>query len=151
MIHKVTNPKFLGVIVDYLNCTTHISMVSQKISKLCGLISRIRNTLDVKFKKLIYYGLIHPYLTDCFNVWSSAYPTNLKTLCRAQKRSVRPLSLLLLSRHIREILSMKNSASWQTNVSTRRHRCLRGNQENWWQVNNSGNFPAQWLSQSWRC
>ena len=26
------------------------------------IISRIRNLLDIKSKKLIYYGLIHPYL-----------------------------------------------------------------------------------------
>ena len=35
--------------------------------------------------------LIHPYRTYCINVWSSTYRTNLKTLCTAQKRSVRTL------------------------------------------------------------
>ena len=46
-------------------------MVSYKISKSCGIISRIRNTLDIKSKKNIYYRLIHPYLTYCINDWSS--------------------------------------------------------------------------------
>ena len=63
-------------------------MVSHKISKSYGIISRIRNTLDIKSKKNIYYSLIHPYLTYCINVWSSTYRTNFKTLCTAQKRSV---------------------------------------------------------------
>ena len=36
-------------------------------------ISRIRNTLDTKSKKMIYYSLIHPYLTYCINVWPSTY------------------------------------------------------------------------------
>ena len=49
---------------------------------------RIRNTLDIKSKRLIYNSLIHPYLTYCVNVWSSTYRTNLKMLCTAQKRSV---------------------------------------------------------------
>ena len=41
-----------GVIIDqHLNWKDHISMVSHKISKSCGIISRIRNTLDVKSKK----------------------------------------------------------------------------------------------------
>ena len=66
--------------------------------------SRIRNTLDIKSKKLIYYSVIHPYLTYCINVWSSTYLTNFKTLCTAQKRSV-VHSLLLLSSPIREISS----------------------------------------------
>ena len=63
-------------------------MVSHKISKSCDIISRIRNTLDIKSKKMIYYSLIHPYLTYCINLWSSTYRTNFKTLCTAQKRSV---------------------------------------------------------------
>ena len=79
---RVTKAKFLGVIVDqHLNWKDHISMVSHKISKPCGIISRIRNILDIKSKKMIYYSLIHPYLTYCINVWSSTYRTNLKTPC----------------------------------------------------------------------
>ena len=70
-IQRVTKAKFLGVIVDqYLNWKDHISMVSHKIFKSCGIISRIRNTLHIKSKKRIYYSLIHPYLTYCINVWS---------------------------------------------------------------------------------
>ena len=60
-IQRVTKAKFLGVIVDQqLNWKDHKSMVSHKISKSCGIISRIRNTLDMKCKILIYYSLIHP-------------------------------------------------------------------------------------------
>ena len=55
-IQRVTKAKLLGVIVDqHLNWKDHISMVSRKISKACGIISRIRNTLDIKSKKSIYY------------------------------------------------------------------------------------------------
>ena len=63
-IQRVTMGKFLGIIVNqHLNWKDHISMVSHKSSKSCGIISRIRNTLDIKSKKNIYYCLIHPYLT----------------------------------------------------------------------------------------
>ena len=48
----VTKGKFLGVIVDqHLNWKDNISMVSHKISKSRGIITRIRNTLDIKSKK----------------------------------------------------------------------------------------------------
>ena len=51
-MQRVTKAKLLGVIVDqHLNFKDHISMVSHKISKSCGIISRIRNTLDIKSKK----------------------------------------------------------------------------------------------------
>ena len=68
-----------------------MSMVSHKISTSCGIISRIRNTLDIKSIKMIYFSLMHHYLTNYINVLSSTYRTNLKTLCTAQKRSVRTL------------------------------------------------------------
>ena len=78
-------------------------MVSQKSSKSCGIISRIHNTLEIKSEKMIYYSLIHPYLTYCINVWSFTYRTNLKTLCTAQKRSVRPLFATAQQPHSRDI------------------------------------------------
>ena len=60
-IQRVINSKFLGVIVDqHLNWKDHISMVLHKISKSCGIISRIRNTLYIKSRILIYYSLIQP-------------------------------------------------------------------------------------------
>ena len=60
---RVTKAKFLVVIVDqHINWKDHISMVSHKIDKSCGLISRIRITLDIKSKKIIYYSLTHPYI-----------------------------------------------------------------------------------------
>ena len=61
------------------------------------------NTLDIKFKRLIYYSLIHPYLTYYVNVWSSTYRTNLKILCTAQKRSMRALFATAQQPHSRDI------------------------------------------------
>ena len=46
---------------------------------------RIRDTLDIKSKRLIYSSLIHPYLTYCVNVSSSTYRTNLKILLYCTK------------------------------------------------------------------
>ena len=44
----------------------HINdMYHKKTAKSCGIISRIRNILDIKSKKLIYDSLIHQYLTYC--------------------------------------------------------------------------------------
>ena len=77
-------------------------MVSHKISKSCGIIRIPRNTFDIKSKKLIYYSLIHQYLTYCINVWSSAYQTNFKTLCTAKKRLVRTLFVTAQQPHSRD-------------------------------------------------
>ena len=90
-----------------------ISMIFQKNSKSCGIIYRIRHILDIKSKRLIYYSLIHPYLTYCVNVWSSTYRTNLKIACTAQKRSVRALLAILHMQqlHSRDIFLNKKMLS----------------------------------------
>ena len=51
---------------------------------------------------MIYYSLIHPYLTYCINVWSSTYRTNLKTLWTAQKRTVHTLFATVQQPHSRD-------------------------------------------------
>ena len=58
-------------------------------SKSCEMIYRFRNTLDIKSRRLIYYSLVRPYLTDCVNVWLSTYRTNFKMFYAAHMRSVR--------------------------------------------------------------
>ena len=87
-------------------------MVSHKISKSCGILSRIRKTLDIKSKKMIYYSLIHPYLTYCISVWSSTYRTNLKTLCTAQKWSVRTLFATAQQHYSRYIFINQKLCLW---------------------------------------
>ena len=46
---------------------------------------------------------MRPYLTYCINVWSSTYRTNLKSVCTAQKRSVRTLFATAQQPHSRDI------------------------------------------------
>ena len=100
VVQPVNKAKFLGTIVDqHLNWKDHISTISQKISKSFGIIYRIRNTLDIKSIRLIYYSLIHRYLTYCVNVFSSTCRTNFKTLCTARKRSVCALFATLQQPH----------------------------------------------------
>ena len=114
-IQRVTKAKFLGVIVDqHLKWKDHISMVSQKNSKSCGIISIIRNTSDFKSKKLVYYSLIHPCLTYCMNVWSYTYSTNLKNLCTAHNKQCIHSLLPPAASFKRHIHQSENSTSRQT-------------------------------------
>jgi len=69
-IIRVAKTKFLGVVVDeHLTWKDHIALISNKISKSCGIIFQIRNSLTDSAKKLIYNSLIHPYVTYCLNVY----------------------------------------------------------------------------------
>ena len=48
-------------------------------------------------------------LTYCINVWSSSYRTNLKTVCTAQKRSVRTLFATAQKPHSKDIFINKTN------------------------------------------
>ena len=79
-------------------------MVSHKISKPFGIISHIR-TLDIKSKKLIYYRLIHPYLTSV----SMSGPLPIELILKpheqtAQKKSVRTLFATAQQLHAEQLM-----------------------------------------------
>ena len=92
-IANVSKAKFLGVIVDEkLNWKDHVSFVASKLSKSCGILYKVRNCLTTSAKNMLYYSLIHPFLTYCINVYASTYKTNLRPIFLSQKRVIRTLS-----------------------------------------------------------
>jgi len=122
-IARVAKTKFLGVVVDeHLTWKDHIALISNKISKSCGIIFQIRNSLTDSAKKLIYNSLIHPYITYCLNVYASTYPTNLKPLELSQKRAIRALSVVGRRDHTAplfehwRILPIKNQITYSSAI-----------------------------------
>ena len=94
----------------FLDWKDHITMMSEKKSKFCGIIYRIRNNFSIKYKKLIYYSPIHPYLTCCINiVWSSTYQTNLESFSTVQKISVSSLVATAQQPHSRTIFTAQKN------------------------------------------
>jgi retron-type reverse transcriptase len=87
---RVSSTKFLGVHIDeLLTWREHIAVISKKISKNIGIISRIRHLLPRHILVNLYYTLIYPYLSYCNLVWASTYRTRLTILTTLQKRVVR--------------------------------------------------------------
>ena len=73
---------------------------------------------------MIYYSLIH--LSYCINVWSSTYRTNLKTLCTAQKRSVRTLFAAAQQPHSRD--TFINQKIWPMDKLINQQDCILAHQ-----------------------
>ena len=88
---QVTETKFLGVLIDHhLSWKPHISLVSKKISKSIGIITKARVYLSSKTLLSLYYSrLVYPYLTYCNVAWSSTYCSNLNCIYLLQKHIVR--------------------------------------------------------------
>ena len=73
--------KYLGVIFDSkLSWKPHIEYISQKISKACGALSKIRHCVDIETLKTVYYALVHSYLSYGIVVWGNASESILKPL-----------------------------------------------------------------------
>src|SRR6218665_3639875 len=67
----------------------HITLITNKILKNLGIISRIKHCLPFHVLLNLYYTLIFPYLSYCNIVWGSNYPFYLLHLVILQKRIIR--------------------------------------------------------------
>ena len=97
-IEQVKSTKFLGIRIDeHITWRkTHISYITNKISKLSGVIAKLRHYLDINTLRNVYYTMIYPYLTYCNIVWGNNYCTRLKSLLKVQKK--KKVRLMALSK-----------------------------------------------------
>src|SRR6218665_2403733 len=73
-LKQLESTKFLGVIIDsHLSWKDHITLITNKISRNLGIISRIKYCLPFHVLLNLYYSLIFPYLSYCNIVWGSNY------------------------------------------------------------------------------
>lgn len=90
MIQQVSEMKFLGITIDCkLVWKQHIFNVKTKISKLMGVMYKIRHLLNSACLKQVYYSLVYPHLLYCSALWGGAYRTYLDTILISQKKILR--------------------------------------------------------------
>ena len=81
--------KYLGIMVDStLSWNIHID----KISRITGLLYKIRPFLNNEILKMLYYSLVYPHLNYVTEVCGSADPIHLTRIFILQKRIVRMLT-----------------------------------------------------------
>ena len=68
-IIEKNNIKYLGVIIDSrLNWKNHILAVSKKISRCIGILCKLRQFVNMKMLKSIYYSLLYSHLVHiCYS------------------------------------------------------------------------------------
>ena len=82
--------KFLGIKIDKkLSWKSHIQFTRNKISKVIGVISKVKQLLTRKALVDLYYSYIFPYLQYCNIAWGTANKTALQPLRVIQKRIIR--------------------------------------------------------------
>ena len=94
-ITEVSHTKFLGVHIDRnLNWKHHISSVCDKLSKLCGIMYKIRKMITKEALISIYYTLCYPHIMQCLPTWGCTWPSYLQKVLIAQKKILRCLLYL---------------------------------------------------------
>ncbi len=78
-IEKCTFVKYLGVFIDdKLNFKHHIDTLCTKISKMTGILSKLRHYANLDILKQVYYGLIYPHLIYGILVWGNSNTSRLQ-------------------------------------------------------------------------
>ena len=89
-IAQANEVKFLGVIVDdHLSWRSHIDSIVLKLSKLIGILYKLKNSLTTQSLLLLYYSLAYPHLQYCIAIWGSAPSYLLNKIILKQKRLIR--------------------------------------------------------------
>ena len=89
-VQRVSHTKFLGLHIDEnVNWSYHINEVCTKLSKICGVLYRVRDQLTTESLLSIYYTLCYPHLIYCVSIWSSTWPSFLSKIFIAQNKIVR--------------------------------------------------------------
>ena len=128
-LNYTLNCKFLGVLIDSrLTFSDHIKSISNKISKNCGILYKIRDKLPDQTKLDFYYAFIYPYLTYNVIVWGGTYPQHLQPLIIQHKRVIRtlchskardPTTPLFLRLGL-----LKFHEIYKLNLMTHMHKCM---------------------------
>jgi hypothetical protein len=84
------NFKLLGVLLDeFLSFDSHIDHVCSKIAKSLFCINRVKNFIDEKTRKTLYFAMVHSHLVYCLSIYSCANSTSLNKLRLKQKEAIR--------------------------------------------------------------
>ena len=81
---------FLGVKIDRgLTFSSHISYITNKLSKSTGIFYRIRDNLNEKARIKFYYGFMYPLISYNILAWGGTYDTYLNSVIVQQKKIIR--------------------------------------------------------------
>ena len=82
--------KFLGVTLDSnLNWNNHIDNITTLISKVIGILRRLKYFVTEKVLTMLYNALILPYINYCNVVWGNCNKTKVNVIFLLQKKAIR--------------------------------------------------------------
>ena len=72
-LERCDSYKYLGIYIDKdLSWRPHVEYISNKISKVCGAISKLRHCVGIITLKTIYYALVNSYIRYGILIWGGS-------------------------------------------------------------------------------
>ena len=88
-ITQLNRVKFLGILMDStLSWKPHVSELSKKLARNCGMFYKIRHFVKPDTLKLLYYSLFYAFLSYGVTVWGLTHPSITNPLYKLQKKVV---------------------------------------------------------------
>ena len=85
--------KLLGILLDdHLSWKYHLSELSKKLARTCGILFKVRHLLPTKSSVSVYNALFLSFLPYGIIVWGQTYTTYTEPILKMQKRAVRAIS-----------------------------------------------------------
>ena len=82
--------KYLGVFLDNrLSWKIHIDKLSKKLSRVCGMVYKLRHFVPLSSLKLVHYGLFHSRLQYSLLNWGRAASSHLQKLIIFHNKFIR--------------------------------------------------------------
>ena len=103
--------KFLGLLLDeHLSWKYHLSELSKKLSRTCGIFFKVRHLLPTSVLISLYNYLFSSFLQYGIIVWGLTYDTHTKPIYLLQKKVIRAIALKIFTSPSTPIFSdLKNS------------------------------------------
>jgi len=93
ILDRVTNTKFLGVIIDEnIKWKLHIEATSKTVSRNIGVMNKLKHYIPERILHSLYCSLVMPYINYGILVWGNAYKTYVQKIFKLQKRAMRVIS-----------------------------------------------------------
>ena len=88
-IDEVNSVKYLGILLDsQLTYKNQINALSKKVSRLIGVLYKLRPFVTSKTLISVYYAMIYPFLLYGIVIWGNVSTTLIKPLYILQKKLV---------------------------------------------------------------
>ena len=89
-IPEKNHTKYLGVIMDkHLTWAEHINTIKIKLSKVLGILAKIRYSMPSMLLRTVYHAFFKPHIDYCINIWTCTTPSHLKPIKICMNKAVR--------------------------------------------------------------